>query len=164
MSLKKYDKATGQWKTISSAGGGGTNKASGVSINDIGSFYDSTTVEGALQEAASKTTSVEGKLETLNAKILDHFENHPSGGSSPGGGSMPTLTLDDGFEWTTSDGSSETKIPVFFASPNMGDGVVYIMVNNIEVKTAALPEGASEIVVPPIGKAAVLTSILFTII
>ena len=152
MSLKKYDKATGQWKTISSAGGGGTNKASGVSINDIGSFYDSTTVEGALQEAASRTTSVEGKLETLSARIADHFENHPSGGGGGGGGgSMPTLTLDDGFEWTTSDGSSETKIPVFFASPNMGDGVVYIMVNNIEVKSAALPEGASEIVVPPIG-------------
>ena len=151
MSLKKYDQATGQWKVVS-AGGGGSNKASGVSINDIGSFYDSTTVEGALQEIAGKTTSVEGKLNTLSAKIEDHFENHPSGGGpGPGVGTMPTLTLDDGFEWTTSDGSSETRIPVFFASPNMGDGIVYILVNNIEVKSAALPEGASEIIVPPIG-------------
>ena len=151
MSLKKYDKATGQWKTISSAGGGGFNKASGVYINDIGSYYNNETVEGALQEIATKAYSVEGKLNTLSARISDHFENHPSGGGSGGGGSMPTLTLDDGFEWTTSDGSSETKIPVFFASPNMGDGIVYIMVNNIEVKSAALPEGASEIIVPPIG-------------
>ena len=152
MSLKKYDQATGKWKVVSAGGGGGSNKASGVSINDIGSYYDSTTVEGALQEIAGKATAVEGKFNTLSAKLEDHIENHP-GGSGPGTGigTMPTLTLDDGFEWTTSDGSSETKIPVFFASPNMGDGVVYILVNNIEVKSAALPEGASEIVVPPIG-------------
>ena len=148
MSLKKYDKTTGQWKKISSTNAGGSNKASDVSINDIGDHYTATNVESALQEISSKNKETAANVSSISAAFYEHINNHPTGG---GGGTMPTIEVEDGFTWTNSDGVSETRIPVFFTSPNMGDGTVYILVNNVEVKSASLPEGASEVVIPPIG-------------
>ena len=152
MSLKKYDKTTGQWKKISSTNAGGSNKASDVSINDVGNHYTATNVESALQEISSKNKETAANINSISATLYEHLNNHPTGGGGPGGpGTMPTIEVEEGFTWTNSDGVSETRIPVFFASPNMGDGTVYILVNNIEVKSAPLPEGASEVVIPPIG-------------
>ena len=146
MSLKKYDKSTGQWKKITSAGG---SKASDVSINDVGEYYDTNNVESALQEIASNNRETAANVNYVSSTLYEHLANHPSGGGS--GSSMPTIEIDEDFTWTTSDGVSETRIPIFYSSPNMGDGTVYILVNNIEVKSAILPEGSSEVVVPPIG-------------
>ena len=151
MNLKK--EVNGKWVSIGPSTGGSTNISSGkaidVSISDISDSYDTDNVEGALAEIGHKIKDVNTKVDKINTTFADHLENHPSGGDGPGGGVLPTIK--SSFEISTSDGKTDIVIPIFFTSPNLGEGTCYILVNNIEVKTQQVQQGNNDIIVPAIG-------------
>ena len=73
--------------------------------------------------------------------------NHPSGGGGGGGGgngTMPTIssTFEDG---KIIEEGTEVRIPIFFSSPNLGEGSAYIMVNGIETKIVTVKQGNNTI-------------------
>ena len=139
MSIKRY--VNGRWVEIAGSGGTSidTSNAVNVSIKDSDDLFESRNVEGALSELSYAIKSVDNKL-------TNHNNNHPTGG---GGGVMPTITSD--FEITKSDGVSEISIPIFFNSPSLGEGLAYVLINNVEVSTQTIQQGNNNIIVPPLG-------------
>ena len=139
MSIKRY--VNGKWVEIAGSGGSSvdTSDAVNVSIRDSDDLFESRNVEGALNELSYAIKSVDNEL-------TNHKNNHPTGG---GGGSMPTITSD--FTISKSDGISEIIIPIFFNSPSLGEGLVYVLVNNVEVATQTVQQGNNNVVVPPLG-------------
>ena len=143
MAIKRYVQGQG-WVEIAN-NSSSFGKAANISVSDFDEMYESDNVEGALSEIAAD-------LKKIKKDLNEHQTNHPSGGggpSTPGTGVLPTITST--FEITSSDGKSEIEIPIFFNSPNLGDGTCYILVKNIEVKTQPVSQGANTIIVPPIG-------------
>ena len=137
MSIKRY--VNGQW--IEVAGGtANSGKAINVSVDDKDEFYDNHNVEGILNEIGYE-------LQNINNELDQHKNNHPSGGG--GGGNMPTITSE--FIINKSDGVSYINIPIFYTSPNLGEGIAYILINNIEVVTQTVQQGNNTISVPPLG-------------
>ena len=142
MAIKRYVEGQG-WVEIAN-NSSSSGKAVNIKVSDSDGFYDSDNVEGVLNEIAYD-------IKQIKRDLNDHETNHPSGGDpGPGtGGILPTITSD--FEITSSDGESNIEIPIFFTSPNLGDGTCYVLVNNIEVKMQTVTQGNNTIIVPPIG-------------
>ena len=138
MALKRF--VNGKWVEVAGPSTGGSNKAVNVSITDSQKFYDSSNVEGALAEIGYDVKDIKKQLK-------NHTTNHPSGGG--GGSVLPTITSD--FEITTSDGETPITIPIYFTSPNLGEGTLYILVNNIERGTQQIQQGNNDIIVPALG-------------
>ena len=142
MAIKRYVKGLG-WVEIAN-NSSSSGKAVNIKLSDTDGFYDSNNVEGALNEIAYD-------IKRIKADLADHETNHPSGGDGGGGTGaiLPTITSD--FEITSSDGKTPIEIPIFFTSPSLGDGTVYIMVKNVEVATQQIQQGNNTIIVPAIG-------------
>ena len=142
MALKRF--VNGKWVEVAGPSTGGSNKAVNVSITDSQKFYDSSNVEGALAEIGYDVKDIKKQLK-------NHTTHHPggSGGGGGGGSVLPTITSD--FEITTSDGESPITIPIYFTSPNLGEGTLYILVNNIERGTQQIQQGNNDIIVPALG-------------
>ena len=142
MALKRF--VNGKWVEVAGPSTGGSNKAVNVSITDSQKFYDSSNVEGALAEIGYDVKDIKKQLK-------NHTTHHPGGSGSGGGGGsvLPTITSD--FEITTSDGESPITIPIYFTSPNLGEGTLYILVNNIERGTQQIQQGNNDIIVPALG-------------
>lgn len=103
-------------------------------------------VEVMAKDSAAKISKTAAQLENLSADVYDHFLNHPGGngeGGSGGGGTMPTITSN--FNATSVEADTEVNIPIFFKSPNLGEGICYIIVNNIEVGTQTVKQGNNTI-------------------
>ena len=144
MATRYYDEATGKWVVC------GTDKALEVNIVDVADNYESTNVEGALREIAttlnekeSEITTIKEQLDDLDSDFRYHLANHPGGsggGGGTGGGVMPTLTstFEDG--QIIEEGES-VNIPIFFSSPNLGEGIAYIVVNGVEVGNQTISQG-----------------------
>ena len=140
MALKRF--VNGKWVEVAGPSTGGSNKAVNVSITDSQKFYDSSNVEGALAEIGYDVKDIKKQLK-------NHTTNHPSGGGGGGGSVLPTIMSD--FEITSSDGESPITIPIYFTSPNLGEGTIYILVNNIERGTQQIQQGNNDIIIPPLG-------------
>ena len=141
MALKRF--VNGKWVEVAGPSTGGSNKAVNVSITDSQKFYDSSNVEGALAEIGYDVKDIKKQLK-------NHTTHHPGGSGGGGGGSvLPTIMSD--FEITTSDGESPITIPIYFTSPNLGEGTLYILVNNIEKGTQQIQQGNNDIIVPALG-------------
>ena len=142
MALKRF--VNGKWVEVAGPSTGGSNKAVNVSITDSQKFYDSSNVEGALAEIGYDVKDIKKQLK-------NHTTHHPggSGGGGGGGSVLPTITSD--FEITTSDGESPITIPIYFTSPNLGEGTLYILVNNVERGTQQIQQGNNDIIIPPLG-------------
>ena len=142
MALKRF--VNGKWVEVAGPSTGGSNKAVNVSITDSQKFYDSSNVEGALAEIGYDVKDIKKQLK-------NHTTHHPggSGGGGGGGSVLPTITSD--FEITTSDGETPITIPIYFTSPNLGEGTLYILVNNIEKGTQQIQQGNNDIIVPALG-------------
>ncbi len=148
MSIKKFNKTTGKWEIQ------GTGIASEIALLDMEGNFQSGNVEGALNESARKIKEQETKnnantslLQTHASVLKTHQEDiewlkeHGGGGS---GGSAPTITstLEDN---KIIQKGEELIIPIFFSSPNMGDGLAYVMIDGIEVKTEPIKQGNNRI-------------------
>ena len=154
MAIKIKD-SNGKWITLS-------QDALETPILDLGNNFDSKNVEGALQELATlhKTrqdsdelraligqnsraiTGLDKRLTIAEADIADLKE---FGGGGGGGGLLPTI--ESTFKDCSIEKGESIEIPLFFSTPNGGDGVAYINVNNVEVDTASVKQGNSKITV-----------------
>ena len=145
MSIKRCIQKDGKDVWIEVAGGGSSmnsGEAINVSIKDSDDLYETTNVEGALNEIGYE-------LQNLSNDLTNHKNDMNIHGGGGGGGSMPTITSD--FTINKSDGVSEINIPIFFNSPNLGQGLAYVLVSNVEVATQTVQQGNNTIVVPPLG-------------
>ena len=88
-------------------------------------------------------------MQNLSNDLTNHKNDMNIHGGGGGGGSMPTITSD--FTINKSDGVSEINIPIFFNSPNLGQGIAYVLINNVEVATQTIQQGNNTIAVPPLG-------------
>ena len=126
-----YNKETKQWEAVTTA--------SGVPINDLSNSFEATDVEGALQEAASWNTKNSNDIETFNRTLEAHDEKIEylmiNGGGGSGGGAggsvLPNLTSTLTGDIVVPKGK-EIIIPVFFTSPNMGNGTLIVMLNGVQ--------------------------------
>lgn len=82
-------------------------------------------------------------LETDMSKAKDDIAYLLENGGGGGGSVVPTIKSD--FKDCAIDKGTDVVIPIFFTSPNMGDATAYITVNNIQVDTAAVKQGANNI-------------------
>lgn len=148
MSIKKFNKTTGKWEVQ------GTGIASEIALLDMEGNFQSGNVEGALRENANKIKEQEVKnnankelLQTHSSVLKTHekdIEWLKENGGGGSGGSAPTITS------TFADGTiiqknEELSIPIFFSSPNLGDGLAYVMIDGIEVKTQPVKQGNNKI-------------------
>ena len=140
MSIKRY--VDGKWVEVAGSSSMSTGQAINVSIIDNDDLFESSNVEGALNELAYE-------LQNISNDFTNHKNNSSIHGGGGGGGSMPTITSD--FEINKSDGISYIDIPIYYTSPNLGEGIAYILINNVEVGTQTVQQGNNTIIVPPLG-------------
>lgn len=137
MSLKR--KVNGKWVEVLGGSSNNNGEAINISVKDTDNLFESRNVEGVLTELSYE-------IQNVHNDLTNHKNNCGGSGS---GSSMPTITSE--FNINKSDGVSQIDIPIFFSSPNLGEGLAYVMVNNVEVSTQSVQQGNNTIVVPPLG-------------
>ena len=149
MSIKIYNEVTGQWEVR------GTNQANVVEIEDVTGELETEDVEGALINLVDMIEEVDEEVYDIRKQVMRtddkvnslleefhyHLDNHPSGG---GDGVMPTITSTQEGDILVDKGS-DVKIPIFYSSGNLGDGIAYILVNNIEMGSQTVKQGSNTI-------------------
>lgn len=98
---------------------------------------------GASSEELDALDTRVTSLETDMSKAKDDIAYLLENGGGGGGSVVPTIKSD--FKDCAIDKGTDVVIPIFFTSPNMGDATAYITVNNIQVDTAAVKQGANNI-------------------
>ena len=98
---------------------------------------------GASSEELQNITSRVDVLEQDMATAKEDIEYLKANGGGGGGSVVPTIKSD--FTDCAIDKGTDVVIPIFFTSPNMGDATAYITVNNVQVDTAAVKQGANNI-------------------
>ena len=147
-STKKHDGK--DWKKF------GSTKAVDIKITDFSGNFESDNVEGALREASSKISDVEAATEGQKKAIQNHAsvlaqheediawlkENGGGGGST--GNIAPTITskFEDG---TIVEKGKDVIIPIFFSSPNLGNGTAVIVIDGIEVNSVNVKAGNNNV-------------------
>ena len=135
--IKKFNPETGKWEIY------GSTDAKDINLVDAEDNFSNKTVEGALREISDKLDEAEAKLRAHKATLTEHTSNiawlKENGGGGGGGGSnasSPTITstFEDG---TVVLKDEEVKIPIFFSSPNLGEGTAYIIIDGVEVDVVA---------------------------
>lgn len=130
-----------------------------TTIVDLNGNFESNNVEGALRELAEKTkqgqdlSALESKIESNRLGVIgiaerlstaeENIEQLISNGGS--GSSLPTISSK--FKDTAIEKGQNLDIPIFFSSPNMGNGTAYILVNNVQVDTKGVVQGSNVITV-----------------
>ena len=98
---------------------------------------------GASSDDVKNLTTRVDALETDMSKAKEDIAYLLENGGGGGGSVVPTIKSD--FTDCAIDKGTDVVIPIFFTSPNMGDATAYITVNNIQVDTAAVKQGANNI-------------------
>lgn len=133
MAIKIFNEVTQQWETCASA------QAIETKTIDVGDNFESDNVEGCLRELNENFTEI-------NNSFREHVLNHPggSGGSGGGGGTvLPTITST--FEGGIVEEGTSVNIDIFFSSPNLGDGIAYILLDGIETSVRTIKQGNNRI-------------------
>jgi len=98
-----WDTDTNKWINTTISGGSGSNQASDISIVDAGEYFDSTTVEGALQELGSHNHNLSNLADVTITSLQDSqvlawdsttskwINTTISGGSTPSTGDGSTI-------------------------------------------------------------------------
>lgn len=167
MSIKTYDKETGQWLIQAS------NQASEISLIDVQDNFESVNVEGALREVATSLTAqkldtellqnrvdnisdeiegvisdvVDNQLVSINNRlddIDDEIEYLKANGGGGGSGSLvPVITST--FEAEVIEQDESLTIDIFFTSPALGEGTAYVIVNGVEKSIQTVRQGSNNI-------------------
>ena len=98
---------------------------------------------GASSDEVKNLTIRVDTLETDVSKAKEDIAYLLENGGGGGGSVVPTIKSD--FTDCAIDKGTDVVIPIFFTSPNMGDATAYITVNDIQVDTAAVKQGANNI-------------------
>ena len=142
--IRKYNKETKKYENRA------TSDALEVAILDAEGNFESDNVEGALRELGDAKGQIgvnRGIIDAVNSTLTDHIKNHPSGGG--GGGTMPTISTD--WSETSIDGDKDFTIPIYFTSPNLGEGTLYVLINNVETSIQTISQGNNTIKIPALG-------------
>ena len=154
----RYQDENGNWVT--------GQKAIETKITDQQGNFESDNVEGALRELANgvkanaDVTKLEATIQANSSKIgslqtsvnnlqSDMTTAHEDiewlkiNGGGGGGTAVPTITST--FKDTSIDKGNDVTIPIFFSSPNKGNGTAYILVNNVQVDTTGLKQGNNNV-------------------
>ena len=144
-STKKFNKETGKWEVF------GSTDAIDIKLTDLQGNFTSDNVEGALREASSKlselTDSIANQKEVISqhSNDIEWLKMYGGGGSGGGGGTAaPTITstFEDG---TIVEKDKDVIIPIFFSSPNMGEGIAYIVIDGVEIDSVTVKQGNNKI-------------------
>lgn len=134
--IRKYNPETGKWEIY------GSSEATDINLIDVGDNFEDKNVEGALREISDKLNETLANLDAHKNTLIEHSsdiewlkEHGGGGGGGNGGASAPTITST--FESCVIDKETEISIPIFFTSPNLGEGTAYVIINNVEV--ASIP-------------------------
>lgn len=151
-STKKHDGS--KWQKF------GSTKAVDIKITDFSGNFESDNVEGALREASSKISDMQSSVEGQKDAIKKHSEDlqkhaediaylKEHGGGGGGGNIAPTITskFEDG---TIVDKGKDVIIPIFFSSPNLGNGTAYIVIDGIEVNSVSVKAGNNNVNIGPL--------------
>lgn len=130
----------GEWREVVNS--------SNFPIINLSKSYKSQYLEGALEEIATWNNKSLEKIATINTTLtkhksdIDYLKEHGGGGSGGGGGgtTLPTITT------TTEspiiiDPDANLEVSVFFSSPNLGEGLAYILFDDAEVDTIKIKQG-----------------------
>ena len=135
--IKKFNPETGQWEIF------GSTEASDINIMDVNDNFSDKNVEAALRELSTKLNETIADVTAQKGAIVKHssdiawLKENGGGGGGGGGGSASAPTITSTFESCSIDKETVLEIPIFFASPNLGEGTAYIVINNIEI--ASIP-------------------------
>ena len=136
--IKKKNPITGEWEVF------GSTEAIDINLMDIGDNFSDKNVEGALRELSAKLAKADADIKAQKGAIIKHSsdiewlkENGGGGTGGGGGGGAAAPTITSTFESCSIDKETELEIPIFFASPNLGEGTAYVIINNVEV--ASIP-------------------------
>lgn len=147
MSTKIFNPDTGKWEVH------GVGNASQLPILDIaGNFQGdengTKTVERALAELAETAGSAsEEDIKLLEGRVSENEKNIAwllEHGGSGSGAVTPTITSEYEETFTIQE-NQFLKIPIFFTSPNMGEGVAYILIDGVESGYQTVQQGNNEI-------------------
>ena len=144
-STKKFNKETGKWEVF------GSTDAIDIKLTDLQGNFTSDNVEGALREASSKlselTDSIANQKEVISqhSNDIEWLKMYGGGGSGGGGGTAaPTITSTFG-DGTIVEKDKDVIIPIFFSSPNMGEGIAYIVIDGVEIDSVTVKQGNNKI-------------------
>lgn len=125
--IRKRNPETGEWEVY------GSSDAKDINLVDVGDNFKTKNVEGALREISTQISEAKASLEAYNNILTEHSTDIQwlklYGGS--GGGSSPTITST--FKDCIVSREEDVKIPIFFSSPNLGEGTAYVLIDNVEV-------------------------------
>lgn len=134
--IRKKNPLTGEWEVY------GSTEAKDINLIDLLDNFEEKNVEGALREVSTKLSETLASIDEHTNTLIEHasdiewLKEHGGGGGGGGtGGIAPTITST--FENCSVDKETEINIPIFFSSPNLGEGTAYVIINNIEV--ASIP-------------------------
>ena len=132
--IRKKNPATGEWEVY------GSTEAKDINLIDVGDNFSEKTVEGALREVSTKISETLASLDAQKDTLIEHASDiewlkEHGGGGSGSGSAAPTITST--FEDCTVNKEDEINIPIFFNSPNLGEGTAYVIINNIETAIIA---------------------------
>lgn len=147
MPILVYDEKQKKWIATS------TTLAKNMSVVDAEGRYEATNVEDCLKEAHRYIETIDGDLEALTTKFLDHVVNHPGGiggGGGGGGGGSAVPTITSTFDQDICEKGEILTIPLFFQTPNVGAGTAYISINNVEVDFQTVNMGNNNLKVGPL--------------
>ena len=131
--IKKFNPEKGEWEVY------GSTEAKDINLIDVNDNFSDKNVEGALREISSKLSEATADLRAHSATLVEHTSNiawlkENGGGGGGGGGNASAPTITSSFEdGTIVTKEEEVKIPIFFTSPNLGEGTAYVMIDNVEV-------------------------------
>ena len=132
--IKKFNPETGEWEIY------GSTDARDINLTDVGNNFSDKNVEGALREISNKLSETTANLRAHSATLVEHTSNiawlkeNGGGGGTGGGGNASAPVITSSFEdGTIVTKEEEVKIPIFFTSPNLGEGTAFVMIDNVEV-------------------------------
>ena len=135
--IRKKNPITGEWEIY------GSTDAKDINLVDVGNNFSEKTVEGALREVSTKLNETLASLDAQKDTLVKHssdiewLKEHGGGGGGTGSGGASAPTITSTFEDCSVDKETEINIPIFFTSPNLGEGTAYVIINNVEV--ASIP-------------------------
>ena len=138
-----YNEITNQWEPIVTS--------DRLPIVDLGKNYDSDNLEGALQEIAKWKNDIgSGSLGLLGERMdkaesdIEWLKVNGGGGGSGAVAPVITSTIPENTEIKLNSGD-KLDIPIIFSSANLGQGICYIMIDNVEVNTQTIKQGSNTI-------------------
>jgi hypothetical protein len=129
--VRKWNPDRQQWEVF------GSTEAKDINLIDVGGNFEEKNVEAAFREICTMLSETNAIVESHTSSIewLKLYGGGGSGGGGGGGGGTAVPTITSSFEDCVVEKDTDVIIPIFFSSPNLGEGTAYILINDIEVGT-----------------------------